>query len=234
MAPFHLLLIVAAIALVALAAYGAYVESLRRPQQVTAVAAQLGWHFDPSDDATHSDRYAHFSPFSKGDDRRAYNLLRGAYQIAGRSWPALAGDYRYDTSRTDDDGHRHTTTHRLSFLIVETPHLGAPDLIIRREGIFDRFASFLGFDDIDFESNEFSERFLVKSSDKRFAYALIDPRMMEFLLETDPPAVEFRRGQCCFLRGESKWTGDQFLATIQWAEKFLSRWPAKLPSVLDA
>ena len=37
-------------------------------------------------------------------------------------------------------------------------------------------------DDIDFESAEFSTKFYVKNVDKKYAYDLIHPRMMEFLL----------------------------------------------------
>ena len=49
------------------------------------------------------------------------------------------------------------------------------------EGLFDKLAGFVGFADINFESEEFSKRFHVKSDDKQFAYALIHPQMMEWL-----------------------------------------------------
>jgi hypothetical protein len=218
--------------LIALLAYAGYIEHSRRLKQLGALALQLDWQFDSAEDREHDERYSHFSPFGKGSNRRAYNTLRGAITVGGRMWPAQAGDYRY-TTQSGSGKNRSTHTHRLSYLIVETPHLGAPDLAIRREGLFDRFASFMGFDDIDFESHEFSERFHVKSSNKRFAYAVLEPRMMEFLLEHDAPAIEFRRGQCCVTRGERAWTPEQFAATIHWAAEFFARWPEKVASVLD-
>jgi hypothetical protein len=233
MAPSQLFLITAVIALVAIGAYVAYTQHSRRIDALGALTVQLGWQFDPSDDREFPYRYGHFGPFGQGDNRCAYNTLLGAIDVGGQSWPARAGDFRYDTT-TGVGKDRHTTTHRLTYLLIETPHLGAPDLFIRREGLFDRFAGFLGFDDIDFESAEFSERFLVKSSNKRFAYGVIEPRMMEFLLDGEPPTIEFRHAQCCFHDRERKLSPEELQVMIQWASDFLARWPKKLPSVLDA
>ena len=94
------------------------------------------------------------------------------------------GDYHYEydapARQNNDDAHVHVQLFSLS--ICRTAQL--PDLFIRREGIFDSVKRAFGFDDIDFESAEFSKRFFVKSSDKRFAYDVIHPKMMEFLLAT--------------------------------------------------
>ena len=46
-----------------------------------------------------------------------------------------------------------------------------------------RLADAIGRGDIDFESHEFSERFDVRSDDRKFAYDFCNARMMEFLLE---------------------------------------------------
>ena len=62
------------------------------------------------------------------------------------------------------------------------PFRNVPDLLIRPEGFFDKVAGAFGFDDIDFESEEFSRAFFVKSSDKRFAYDVLHPRMLELLM----------------------------------------------------
>ena len=42
---------------------------------------------------------------------------------------------------------------------------------------------FFGFNDIDFESAEFSRKFYVKAKDRRWAYDIIHQRMIEYLLE---------------------------------------------------
>jgi hypothetical protein len=55
-------------------------------------------------------------------------------------------------------------------------------MTIRPEGIFDKMKAAFGWDDIDFESAEFSKRFHVSARDRRWAYDVITPRTMEFLL----------------------------------------------------
>ena len=72
-----------------------------------------------------------------------------------------------------------------SFLVV---NLGRdfPALSIANEfkvfGILPRLADALGIGDIDFESHEFSERFKVRSADKKFAYDFCNVHMMEHLM----------------------------------------------------
>jgi hypothetical protein len=229
----QVLIFVAFAVLILVGAYYAHQAAVRRTQELGALAAARGWQFDPSDEPDHDERFGHFGAFNKGHSRRAYNTLHGAIDIDGRPWPLQAGDYLYKTT-SHNGKHQSTQTHRLSYAIVETPHLGAPELCIRREGLLDRIAGFMGFDDIDFESNEFSERFHVKSANKRFAYAVLEPRMMQFLLDSDPPAIEFRRGQCCLIRRERCWSSAEFAATIDWAQQFFARWPSQVPSVLDS
>jgi hypothetical protein len=192
----------------------------------------LGWRFEPAKDRSHHERFSQFGVFTRGHSRYAYNTLRGVASIDGRSWPALMGDYHYsETSGTGKD--RRTRSYNLSFLILETPFLGVPTLTIREEGIFDKLAGFVGFDDIDFESAQFSSRFHVKSSDKKFAYDVVHPRMMEFLLSGKPPSVELQRGCCLFYDGNRCWEPEKFRSTVAWAKAFFDRWPDHLTARLD-
>jgi hypothetical protein len=216
---------------VIMAAIHSHRAAKQRVAELSALATHLRWSFDRSEISDYG--LDAFDAFTRGHSQSAYNTLRGLMEISGGEWTAQAGDFEYKT--TSSNGKTTTThTHYLSYLVIDTPHLGAPDLTIRREGYFDRFAGFMGFDDIDFESVEFSERFHVKSPNKRFAYAVLDPRMMEFLLEVEPPTIELRGGRCCLLRGDSQWTPNEFAATVAWAREFFSRWPRQVPSVLDA
>ena len=86
-------------------------------------------------------------------------------EIDGRPYPVKMGDFNYKVTRSTGKG-SNTTTYRLSYLILHLPFALTPDLLIRREGVFDKIAGAIGFDDIDFESAEFSRRFYVKSSDR--------------------------------------------------------------------
>lgn len=210
--------------------YFSYQAQQRRLMELTQFAAARGWRFDASKDHSHDGRYEHFSLFTQGSDRYAYNTIRGALAVDGQSWPLQLGDYHFTTQQTS--GKTTTTvTHALSYVLLETPHLGLPDLFIRREGFFDKIASVLGFDDIDFESAQFSDRFIVKSRDKRFAYDVLHPRMMEFMLEGDAPTMDFRQGQCCLNLGEKCWSPGDFEEVIGWVQEFYAHWPRHVTNV---
>jgi hypothetical protein len=57
----------------------------------------------------------------------------------------------------------------------------------------------MGYDDIDFESHEFSRAFCVRSSDRKFAYDVCNARMMEFLLENRELCVEIENNVLALL-----------------------------------
>ena len=220
---FMILIFVVFATLIIVGAIYSYKQQQARRLALSQLAAQHGWHFDPSNDHSHDSRFSQFSIFTSGKNRYAYNTTRGSLKIAGADWPVQFGDFHYQTE--SNNGKRTTThTHLLSYVILESPFLGAPDLFIRGEGFFDRIASAIGFDDIDFESVEFSRKFIVKSSDKRFAYDVISPQMMEFMLATTPPTVDFQRGVCCLYHG-SVLKPDDFAATLQWTIEFFEHWP---------
>jgi len=60
----------------------------------------------------------------------------------------------------------------LSALVIQSP-LPLKLLYLRPENIFDRVTDFFGYDDIDFESVEYSRQFFVKAQDKRWAYDIL-------------------------------------------------------------
>jgi hypothetical protein len=129
---------------------------------------------------------------------------------------------------------RRTTTHEFSYVIVDLPYERLPTLFIRREGIFDAVAGAFGFDDIDFESAEFSKRFHVKSDDKRFAYDVIHPAMIEFLLAGDAPMIDVEESKCCLSDGRRKWSTVEFRKNLLWAEQFFALWPKHLVTALKS
>jgi hypothetical protein len=226
-----LVFIVVAI-LIAFGIYWSYQQQLRRRQELAALASRLGWSFDPDHDSGHDEQYAQFSIFQQGHSRYAYNTLRGTLETGDRAWPAQMGDYHYQI--TTSNGKTTTTrTYIFSYLLLHLPYGDVPSLAIRREGVFDKLKGAFGFDDIDFESDEFSRRFHVKSGDKRFAYDVVHPRMMEYLLESEPPAVEIDQGSCCIHdRGET-WTPDEFQSRLDWAREFFALWPRHITAQLE-
>lgn len=57
-----------------------------------------------------------------------------------------------------------------------------PELEIKPSGFFSKLGQAFGFDDIDFESVEFSKRYQVKCGDKKFAYDIRNALMIDWLL----------------------------------------------------
>ena len=143
------------------------------------------------------------------------------------------GDFTYKVT-THSGKSSSTRTYRFSYLIVHLPFGRVPDLLIRREGLFDKLAGAFGFDDIDFESAEFSRRFFVKSTDKRFAYDVIHPRMMEFLLAGEPPAIDIEYGRCCLSNGRRRWEPHEFKGRVDWIRRFFDHWPDHLTANLES
>ena len=227
------LLVIAGIILVGVVAYFSWLAEKKRREAMAALAAELGLSFDPARDRSHDEEYAHFEIFRRGHSRAAHNTMSGQLEFQGRQWPAKMGDFTYKI--TTSTGKSTTTqTYRFSYLILHMPWSGVPDLLIRREGMFDKIAGVLGFDDIDFESAEFSRRFHVSSPDKRFAYDVIDPRMMEFLLRGDPPTVDIENRRCCISDGRSRWEPVEFRQKLAWITEFLDHWPAHVLASLRA
>jgi hypothetical protein len=72
--------------------------------------------------------------------------------------------------------------HNFTVLKMRMP-FAAPPIYWKREHIAHKIFDALGGEDIDFESDEFSRKFWVKSNDRRFAYDLFDARMMAAMLE---------------------------------------------------
>jgi hypothetical protein len=232
MDPWHIILIIVGIAAIAAFAYLGWLAEKKRREAMAALAAKLGWHFDHRRDRDHDDEYAHFEIFRRGHSRAAYNTLTGELEVDGRSYPAKMGDFVYKVTRHSGKS-THTRTYRFSYLIMHLPYAGVPDLLIRREGVLDKIAGAFGFDDIDFESSEFSRRFCVKSPDKRFAYDVIHPRMMEFLLAGNPGSIDIEYGRCCVSDGRRRWQPEQFEAYIAWIRRFFDLWPDHLTAQLE-
>jgi len=223
--PFILIPLVLVIAGIGM--YAAWKAEQKRLAAFRELADELGLEFSESRDPGHDERFARFALFRRGRSRVAYNTLTGSVEVGGHDLRVRMGDFRYKVDRGSGKNRR-TETVRLSYLIAWNPLGSCPETIVRREGIMDRMAGLLGFDDIDFESIEFSKAFHVSSDDKRFAYDLIDPRMMEYLMASAPPAFELDGGLVCLSTGKGRWEVSEFRARLDWIGGFLDRWPRHL------
>lgn len=204
-----------------------------RRETMESFADRMGFELRASHDPSHDEHYAHFEVFRQGFDRFAYNTISGTADLGAATVYCNMGDFTYKTretyTTTDSKGRTTTRTrivkHDFSYFILELPYEDIPDLLIRREGFFDKIASAFGKNDIDFESAEFSRKYFVKCKNRKFAYDIINQRMMEFLLKTKPGTVDMEHSRICLTNGYSVWSGDKFEQSLGWTLKFLEHWP---------
>jgi hypothetical protein len=165
------LVLVLAVGVVALAHYA----KVRRQSEMGAVARSQGLDFsisDPFDTLGEP-----FSLLRRGDGRGIENVMWGFWH----DLEVRAFDYWYYEESTDSNGHRSKSYHRFDCVLAPLD-VRCPQLEIAEENVLTRIADALTFRDIEFESEEFNRRFNVKGSDRRFASAFCDARMMEWLL----------------------------------------------------
>ena len=198
----------------------AHKQSNARRVALLAWAQQSGFDYTPSKDRVLRSRIAHFDCFDRGDDRYAENVMtsqRGDRHVACFDW-------HYETTTTDSDGDRRTQHHWSSNVLFTVDFL-ASDLRIRKESVFDKIGQAFGWNDIDFESAEFSRKFHVKAKDKRWAYDVISPRTMEILLAT--PQFEIRmHGRHLLVRRDGRVAARVYGQALVLGEAFLGAIPA--------
>ena len=227
----EVIIIIFVVVIVIVGIYFTHKKEKERREELLALAHGLGLSFDPDSNSDFDDRFRQFSIFRKGRSRKAFNTLHGSLTIGEDDHQVLMGDYRY-TVDSGSGKNKSSKTYRLSYLVVDISKYAFPKLLIRPENFMDKVAGAIGFDDIDFESDEFSRNFYVSSSDKRFAYDLIDPRMMEFLMKGEPKVVDAEDGWVCIIENKRRWSVQQFNANISWLTSWKSHWPTHVISSL--
>jgi hypothetical protein len=169
---------------IAVAIYSS-IAARKRREELAALANRLGLSFDEQKDRAMADRFQFLNHLARGSNRYAFNRIAGTY----RGHEVLVFDYHYETESRDSKGNRTTDDHYFSCFILLLPG-SFPELRIGREGMMSKIAQAFGYDDIDFESAEFSRKFCVRSRNKKFAYDFCNPRMIEYLLENSELDIE--------------------------------------------
>ncbi len=119
---------------------------------------------------------------SPGENRYAFDILEGTYQ----GQKLFVFDYHFLNLAAKDQEHQYYT---ILMLIVPQAFpkltIRAQDLLRQVEGAFDN-------EDVKFESAEFSKAYRVRCRDKKFAYDVCNPQMMEFLLANRDLKIEIQ------------------------------------------
>ena len=158
---------------------GAYVisqkMSAKRLAALQAAATEAGLEFSSIDSANYEP--FGFNLFGKGDTREWRNAMWKRDNEMG----ARVFEYQYTTYSTDSKGNRtsSTTHHTVTLFNVAAQ---CAHLTIGPENLMTRLADHVGMRDIEFESEEFNKMFNVKCPDRRFASALCDAQMMQWLM----------------------------------------------------
>ena len=213
MGPMHGAFIILVVIVFVAIAIGGILAGAKRQKALQQWTARLGWRYVHGNDESIEVRYG-FDCLRRGRSRHAYNVCRGAWEERA----AVAFDYRYVTGSG-----KNRQTHTFSAVIIESA-VPLKSLLIRPEGFFDKIAQAVGFEDIDFESAEFSRRFCVKADDKRWAYDVIHQRTMDFLLSSPAFSIEFNRESVIVWRDRRLDVAD-FEAALGVAAGLLSRLP---------
>jgi len=179
------LIVVGVVALIIVLGILGHLSAKKRREAMAGLAARLGLHFSPHKDRGLARQYNFLDKLRSGSNRYAFNTLSGTYQ----DHEVTAFDYHYETHSTNSKGHRQTHHHYFSFFLLTLP-ASFPELVIAREGFFSKVAQAFGYDDIDFESHEFSRKFCVRCRDKKFAYDVCNAQMIEYLLANDDLTIE--------------------------------------------
>jgi hypothetical protein len=201
-----------AVGLIIIAAH----QAKKRREAFAAFAAQLGMGFqpDPGDELHQQFEAMGLSPFGQGHSRRASNLLFG--RRGGVDWEAF--DYRYTTGSG-----KNKSTHHYGIVAAKVL-LAFPPTRVRPEGAFDKLKALFGFEDINFESDAFSRRYHVNSADRRRAYDLIHPQMIEYLMNIEPRDWQLA-GPVVMLTALGSHEPNEILREMQLIEQFLARVP---------
>jgi hypothetical protein len=157
--------------------YSFYRKKLRR-EALGTFASRNGMTYSRDDPVGLLDY--DFGLLRMGDGRGCENVVYGSWQ----GLPAREADYWYYTESSDGKGNRSRSYHYFSILIADI-EANIPYISISKESILTRMADHLGFEDIQFESDDFNREFRVKSQDREFAFQMIDARMMQWLLTTE-------------------------------------------------
>ncbi len=188
----------------------------QRSLALQTLAARLEFDdFNPNRDERFAMGWGFLSRLAQGQDRYAFNILRGTYH----EQPLFVFDYHYQTGSGKSRKEHYSTLLMLVFKEI------FPQVSIGPESLRSKIAAAFGVgNDIKFESAEFSRTFCVRSPDKKFAYDVCNPQMIEYLLRYPGLQVEIQ-GPALLLVFEPQLPIGQVEANLQRLIEIRSRLP---------
>jgi len=202
---------------IALVAYLRYQARQRRIREVAALAQRLGFTFS-ADDVDHAVDMP-FKLFGEGDGRKVELVMSGTHN--GR--PLRMFDYWYYDESSNGQNSRSRSYHRFTCALLTLP-AACPPLRLTHEDFLTRLGEHLGLHDVEFEYDDFNRRFRVKCNEQKFAFALFDGQMMQWLLEADT-FQSFEVVGPWVLLADSRLEPARWLDLGSWLDQFQARVP---------
>lgn len=199
--------------------------------QYVAFAHRPTWQYIGRDD-TWLNSLAHNT---SGHSHEAHDVVRG--QDGPISFIRL--EHRWKTTHTDSKGNTSTRNHK-EFL-CEFRHefpFGELDLGSNMLGIRNDRSG------LQFESSAFNSRYRVRAASRKFAYDVLHPRMMEWLLSQDCPQFNFVGNGRIRVKGQ-RWDVAELDHNARQLRDFFARvpdfvwqnngvWPRPIPAIDEA
>ncbi len=152
-------------------AYYAYQQEKKRTAALKQLADELKFDFAPKGDEKLRADLGGFTLFSHGHAKKLTNLLRGTTP----ELDVAVFDYRYTVG---GGHHRHTS--RQTVVSFRFPGGRLPRFSLRPETVWHRIGSWLGYQDINFESHPvFSQKYLLRGKDEPAIRSLFTPDVLE-------------------------------------------------------
>ena len=153
---------------------GSYFRGQKQQSRMSAISStadQLGFEFSAID--TYGLETMPFALFRQGKGQTAQNVMSGTHD----NLPLKMFDYEYYVQGRSREYHRFTC----AFITIPA---ACPWLALTHENAMTRLGDHLGLHDVELEYDDFNRRFKV-NGEQKFAFAMLDGQMMEWLLGAD-------------------------------------------------
>jgi Protein of unknown function (DUF3137) len=167
------LILIVGVGVAAAVSYSRYQGRQRRMRSVADLAHRIGFTFTPADQSRMVDMP--FSFFKVGSGRKVELVIAGMHN----DLPLCIFDYQYYI-----DSGRSRTYHYFTCALLTIP-AGCPPLRLTHENVLTRLGDHISHQDVKLEYDDFNRRFHVDCKEQKFAFALLDGQMMEWLLSAD-------------------------------------------------
>ncbi|WP_328996689.1 hypothetical protein OG394_18765 [Kribbella sp. NBC_01245] len=194
-------------------------EHAERKQLVSWWGTRNGWRYTRGSDELLG--YLPAEPFGHGTSRDVQDLLQG--RIAGRSALLVQFSWYYlpDAEQSSSVGTSGVRSGVRAAAVVELPG-AVPALTVRREVAVDAVRG----SDLEVESGRFNAAFRVVADDDRFAHAVVNPRLMAYLLDHEGFSVRLEGRALVVWRDGLVENGNELGALASYAAKVFELIPS--------